>query len=352
MENRSARQPVEVIKNRLSEATGQLTLGEPVSWGSLGVFPLFRQEESRLDYLTYDQAVADEKIMVTEVDGGGSVPDLRVINRAEQAVLIIYGEQLVGAKQNRIINASVLVAASSKTGIPVSCVEAGRWHVEDAPVMQRSDHPLFMSARAKNAEKVTASLRQDRSYRGDQGQVWDDISNFMYSRDVDSQTAAMEDLYQAERQRLDDYLDHLALEELAPGDGGRVTGALFTLGHRVAGLEVFDRPDTLAQLWHKLLLSYAMEAVALQTASSVSPETARAWLASVAEAEMQEFPSPGLGSEVRIDGPRIVGGSLACDGEAVHIYAFRRLHHGRGHTQDSGMASYRHRAHGRGNGHA
>ncbi len=346
------KKPVEVIRNRLSVATGQLTVGEPVSWGSLGVFPLFRQGESELDYLVYDQAVDQEKIMVTEVDGGGSVPDLRVINQAEQSVLIIYGEQLIGAKQNRIINASVLVAASSKTGIPVSCVEAGRWHLEDAPVMQRSDHPLFMSARAKNAEKVTASLRQDSSYRGDQGQVWDDISDCMFTRNVDSQTAAMEDLYQAERKKLGDYLDRLALEELAP-DAGRVTGAIFALGHRVVGMEVFDRPGTLAQLWHKLLLSYAMEAVALKTTPSVTPETAEAWLASVAEAEMQEFPSPGLGSEVRIDGPRIVGGSLACSGEAVHIYAFRRLGSGKNHSHDqSGMASYRHRAHGRGNGHA
>jgi hypothetical protein len=37
------------------------------------------------------------------------------------------GEQLVGAKQNRILNMTVLVAAETEVTIPVSCVERGRW---------------------------------------------------------------------------------------------------------------------------------------------------------------------------------------------------------------------------------
>jgi hypothetical protein len=42
-------------------------------------------------------------------------------------VLILDGEELVGATQNRIADLTIVVAAGQTRRIPVSCVEAGRW---------------------------------------------------------------------------------------------------------------------------------------------------------------------------------------------------------------------------------
>jgi ARG and Rhodanese-Phosphatase-superfamily-associated Protein domain len=64
---------------------------------------------------------------VEEVSEGGSVPDLLVTNLGGSRVLFLEGEELRGAKRNRVLNTSVLVAAHSKTRIPVRCVEQGRW---------------------------------------------------------------------------------------------------------------------------------------------------------------------------------------------------------------------------------
>jgi hypothetical protein len=54
------------------------------------------------------------------------VPDLAVESKGNVRLLFIEGEELVGAKQNRILNTSVLIAAHTKPKIPVSCVEQGR----------------------------------------------------------------------------------------------------------------------------------------------------------------------------------------------------------------------------------
>ena len=57
----------------------------------------------------------------------GEVPNLSVTNSSDRPILIPEGEILVGAKQNRVVNVTVLVAARSTFKVPVSCVEQGRW---------------------------------------------------------------------------------------------------------------------------------------------------------------------------------------------------------------------------------
>src|SRR5262245_33549374 len=52
-------------------------------------------------------------VKVTEVSESGSVPQLRVENLLDVRVFLIDGQELVGAKQNRILNTDVLVPAST-----------------------------------------------------------------------------------------------------------------------------------------------------------------------------------------------------------------------------------------------
>jgi hypothetical protein len=49
-------------------------------------------------------------IEAAEVNETGSVPELKVINRSPEMVLLLDGEELVGAKQNRIVNITILSA--------------------------------------------------------------------------------------------------------------------------------------------------------------------------------------------------------------------------------------------------
>jgi hypothetical protein len=51
------------------------------------------------------------------------LPQHMVVNRANKPVLLIDGEELAGAKQNRVLNTSILIKEVSETKIPVSCTE-------------------------------------------------------------------------------------------------------------------------------------------------------------------------------------------------------------------------------------
>src|SRR5437667_4791990 len=79
------------------------------------------------DYLLLEDAISQGKVRVTELHAGGSVPELRLENAANLPVLVVDGEELVGAKQNRVLNLTVLAPAKQTIVIPVSCVEDARW---------------------------------------------------------------------------------------------------------------------------------------------------------------------------------------------------------------------------------
>jgi hypothetical protein len=101
------------------------TLDAPQVAGPLAVFPVFGPYPT-FAYRSFAQA-ADLGALVKEIDGEASVNDLTLGNPTDLPLLVYEGEEVLGAQQNRIFDASVLVAANSTVCAPVSCVEADRW---------------------------------------------------------------------------------------------------------------------------------------------------------------------------------------------------------------------------------
>ena len=110
----------------LKDVSQAEVIGGPPN-GGFQVFGLKWLSGAGHDYATLDEALAEKLIEVTEVNEGGSVPILKVVNRSGRLVFLMAGEELVGCKQNRVLNASMLVPAHATTAIPVTCVERGRW---------------------------------------------------------------------------------------------------------------------------------------------------------------------------------------------------------------------------------
>ena len=95
----------------------------------LTLWPLIRSGDARdtLRYVTLSQAASRGDVLVDELRTGAQVPHVLVVNRGDVAVLTLFGEEIRGAKQNRIANASFLVPALGEVVLDVSCVEQGRW---------------------------------------------------------------------------------------------------------------------------------------------------------------------------------------------------------------------------------
>jgi ARG and Rhodanese-Phosphatase-superfamily-associated Protein domain len=127
-------------------------LGDPLEYRRVAVYPLFPLHDPRAHYLTLEDALP-RGLRVEEIDASGSVPQLRVVNPLAEDVLLYEGEELVGAKQNRILNVTVLVGAKSDLPIPVSCVEEGRWR-SVGPVFAASPQAAHPRLRRRKAEAL------------------------------------------------------------------------------------------------------------------------------------------------------------------------------------------------------
>ena len=300
----------------VAECLSKVHLGDPQTHHNLSLYPLLGDGVAEPAYLLLDEALKRGCARVTEVSESGSVPELCFVNDCDRPVLLLDGEELVGAKQNRILNLSVLAPAHKSIVIPVSCVEAGRWHAQSAEFAS-AGRAHYASGRAEKVAQVSASLHSAGSRRSDQGQVWDHISAKSERMAAHSPTGAAAALYETHRSGLDDYRNAFAAVAAQ-------LGALFLLNGEVIGLDLFDCARTLSTLLPKLVESAALDAIdaGQDSAQGDGQVVAQRFLDAIAQAEVERFQAIGEGEDLRLCHQAVTGGALVAEERVVHLCAF------------------------------
>jgi hypothetical protein len=305
----------ETKMSHIRDFMADLEIGAPLSSGRLTIYPLLTGRTIQPDYLTLDQALAKGLAHVSEVGEAGSVPELMFRNDGDLPVLLLDGEELVGAKQNRILNLTILVPPRSTLKIPVSCVEAKRWDYRSRHFTS-SDRAYNASGRAEKMAHVSAAMASVGAPRSNQRSIWDSIAATASRLRVQSPTAAMSDVYEQQRPHIDHHVDGLAPQP-------RQSGAIFVVDGRVVGLDLFDAPATYARLAPKLVRSYAIDAIGdMPRRRDGAFGDARSLLQTVQSGKMQRFPAVGLGEDWRMEGGEVRSAALVYDRAAVHVCAF------------------------------
>jgi hypothetical protein len=304
--------------NIINDLIAVVTVGTPARHGSLSVFPLrSAARHATAAYLVLDDALATGRFPITEVSEAGLVPQLLAINDTGSQVFLLDGEELVGAKQNRVLNLSIMLAPKSKTEIPVSCVEAGRWRAE-SDSFRTEQRVQFARGRARKIEQVSRSLRMRGEAMSDQIAIWNEISEKSARMDVQSPTGAMAALFESRNDDFRNYLDAI------PTFDGQI-GAAYAIGETLLGIDVFDSDATFTKLAPKLLSSYALDAMEVERLGAPPDSSVvNAFIQSVRAAAHQPSTTVGIGEMVRLSAEDLVGAALQVDGCCVHLAAFRR----------------------------
>jgi hypothetical protein len=300
-----------------------LTLGGPQTFHNIVIFPLSKQDSGMgVAYITLAEALDMHTLSVTEISQGGSVPELKVVNSSDTPVLLLDGEELAGSKQNRVLNTTVLVPERESIVIPVSCTEQGRW-TYNTPTFQDSGTVMARSIRARKNRSVSDSLSaSSSSFRSDQGEVWEGISDLQEAAAAPSPTTAMRDVFESQQKPLD---EALAAFSLCPHQ----TGLLAVIQGAAVGFDVVSRPEAYTRLHGKLVKSYAMDALLEKKGRKKKADligalkAAQDFLAQSIRCEEKAFKSVGLGDDYRFKGDHLAGSALHHAGTVIHAAFFQ-----------------------------
>jgi len=350
-----------VMKARLQS----IQLGEAQTYKNITILPLITLVDGTFQYHTLGEALAAWEIAITETSDNGTVPELKVVNRSQSSILLVDGEEVAGAKQNRVLNTSILIKGVSETVIPVSCTEQGRWSYA-SQAFSESGNLMARKSRARKTRSVQASLESHGKHDSDQEEVWDGIHELQAKACFTSPTSAMSDVYKSQE---DDLRQCDAIFQPVPNQ----IGLLAIIDGRPVGMDMLSLAAAYAKLHSKLVRSYTLEGLldghtSPATTGSVPPSAisaepltlAQAFLAEIQTAEVRPFPSIGHGTDFRYrsavspkspsPSPRFsfAGSALVHANEVIHAAFFRMDDPSTPSPEpSSNMASYRRRRHNR-----
>ena|SRR5438445_5240389 len=280
---------------------GEWRLLDPVTYENISVFPVvasYGQDTSA--FLTLEVGLASGDVVVRERgseemvrgrDGrpvyipqtttGASVNQLVLVNRSKRPLLLLAGELVSGGKQDRIIGKDRIVPAGAPPlPLDVFCVEHGRW----------TGSSQFAAA----LTIVHPSVRERAAVDQAQTEVWDAVRSgttaqapaaapapkisadrLQYAIAGNARTEAYEKIYQSSAVgvSIDDFVAEIQRRFASATSGlkgERVVGVVVAYGGEVAWSDIFASGDLFDHYWHKLLRSYAVEALARPTIRTVA----------------------------------------------------------------------------------
>ncbi|MFQ5655626.1 MAG: ARPP-1 family domain-containing protein, partial [Planctomycetota bacterium] len=303
----------EDVATRIRERLAGIAFGAPVEEQGLTIFPLLAPNGSSPPAVPLSQAIDEGWAEISEVSEEGEIPSLLIDNRGRTPVIVIEGEIFTGLKQDRVVNLTLVAAAGSRSTLPVSCVEQGRWRRSGAGI--RSSSYASPRIRAYKTRSVYRRRAVSGTTSSDQAGIWRQVEAQLMGAGASSPTGTLAAAYEASEKRLESLRDALPYPQGA-------CGFLAAQGEQILGLDLFDSPETLERVWRRLADGYFLEALTRAEAAGPIDEAAAArFLEKAAQGLRPSSRQLGAGLELEISGDGIVGSVCWFGGTLCHLSA-------------------------------
>ncbi|MGN0105358.1 ARPP-1 family domain-containing protein [Methanobrevibacter ruminantium] len=297
----------------LNGAKISIEILESQKYENVEAIPIRSDFFGKKDFLTLKKGYEMNLVEIKELDHS-TVNAVSCKNDSVAPLILIDGDEITGAMQNRIINDTLLIPAKSTVNIPVSCTEHGRWHTRGEGEASRTFEPSLYSANHSTRSRKSRASYEERDY---QGEVWDSISEFESRSNFKSMTSALNDSYENLKDKQNDYLSKFHIE-----DGQN--GVIFIVNGEIKGLELFYNHSIYKQYHEKLCRSYIIEAIVeKKSVDNIDRLEFVKVMENISHSEFKSKKSIGLGDNVKFSNDFGSGSSLVWEDELIHMTFFK-----------------------------
>jgi hypothetical protein len=250
------------------------TASGPFTHENLAIYFIHSERSSVEAPLTLHEALKDGVVRIYE---SGNVNEVLIENTGDADVFVQAGEIIKGGKQDRVLNASMIVPPRcGRLPAATYSVEEGRWGqrgIEDVTRFSTAD-ALFPHRQAKLAMRAPATVQIASAElpaltpADPQRDIWLSITSLQESltrslgRPVNTTVSRSSLQLSLETERLKErQTEYVKGVGRLPQDE-TIVGYAFAVNGRLNSAEVFGSQALFAKLWPKLLRASATEAIA------------------------------------------------------------------------------------------
>jgi hypothetical protein len=307
------------MQDRQFVLTRQYSVAEVQSIRNVTIVQLEGEDPGFPNLVPYSTAHQKGWVTITELPGIANVPQVLADNQGGEMILLLAGEVLLGAKQDRTVNTTILLPQYTKTVIPVSCVERGRWS-DRSREFSPSGTVVSPEMRASLSKSVAKNVRYCGSFNSDQAEVWNQTFARIVDTRVEAPTESYEEFARFQRRKMKDSPAEFHPHPRATGIAGFVNGT-------ITGFDLLPNPLIFAGYFSRFVESYAVDLNGGEEKPK-GPEYYTGFvnhlLTEIENAGQSSHPSPGVGETICLDGARITGSALVYGPGLVHLQLFNK----------------------------
>ncbi|OJJ16355.1 hypothetical protein BKI52_34250 [marine bacterium AO1-C] len=250
-------------------------------------FKIANPTEFSKPILELGKGLEEKTVEVVEISENGSVNDLKVLNKSDKFLLIYEGSLLEGEKQNRVVNATLLLEPNSDTVIPVSCVEQGRWE-RKTQGFSKPDYDGNSSMRRSLKKQI---IMQKQGYVASQREIWDEVEKFATNEQMSNSTSDYADYYQNSKKENFVFKEGLNFK----------TKGIFVKAYEEDYLDYINNQDAFSEVLERVSKGYEMHKKEKSTKPVGEPKTYFKDILNEKHEDLLVQDSVGLGKDIRLE---------------------------------------------------